>query len=746
MNHAETINGDDDDDDDDDDNKLVVQQGIIFRRTIRASYATLDIVVNVQPPSKSINANNNFNESNDSNHEGIGGESDLLGVRNQGEPPATAHPLHLDQQEQEMETKTKKETKKETKKDQDQQQDTTQQQHVTILLQFDQNDTSVTNTSSSSLVSSSTSSITACRSHIRRICKIGTLIEVCGGKWLLPQPSSLSLSNARRLEVRYSIDTTPLPLPSSSNTNASTSSYRSLKIIQIQKWDMVRCQKALAKYYPLRHATAATNTKNQQQQQQHHHHRRQQKQQQSNWNQEDGDPTTTTTTTSTNGSSTSTSMNERKKKKHQGQTGHGGGVGKRQQGEIVSEFLIQLIMTMLTKERQLLHSPSQRKLQDHERIVASESKEYSSTDTDQVPSLLSSSPSLVSSAASLPEHTQQDGELEMQRLRIQAIQYLNNGTGVLDVAGGSGHVSLALGLKGIQSTVVDPRENVGRLPGRDRKHLRKVLLRNDVESSAKSQQLRQRQPRPLPNSTVDGTNASSISVGGSDRNGSGHMAVGDVGKEDKGTMRRPTAVPSPPPIEFSSLRAWFAKRPEGVDVGFREGCSSTNTTTKSSNTSGDDNTAVASTHHSNVMATMQEGHDSSCATAAVMMVPVCSMCSPDMLLPSCSAILALHPDEATGDIVGLAVQYRIPFLIVPCCVFSRLFPDRFKPLRLLSTKDGSSGGGNDLGVVDRQVVSTYDDLIEYLVDKDDSIQVTKLDFDGANMGLWSTFPGQRQIR
>eukprot|EP00555_Chaetoceros_dichaeta_P014689 CAMPEP_0198271306 /NCGR_PEP_ID=MMETSP1447-20131203/48686_1 /TAXON_ID=420782 /ORGANISM="Chaetoceros dichaeta, Strain CCMP1751" /LENGTH=49 /DNA_ID= /DNA_START= /DNA_END= /DNA_ORIENTATION= len=49
---------------------------------------------------------------------------------------------------------------------------------------------------------------------------------------------------------------------------------------------------------------------------------------------------------------------------------------------------------------------------------------------------------------------------------------------------------------------------------------------------------------------------------------------------------------------------------------------------------------------------MQEGNDSSSATATMMNVPVCSMCSPDMLLPSCSAILALHPDEATGDIVG----------------------------------------------------------------------------------------------
>jgi hypothetical protein len=50
----------------------------------------------------------------------------------------------------------------------------------------------------------------------------------------------------------------------------------------------------------------------------------------------------------------------------------------------------------------------------------------------------------------------------------RARDYLNQGTGVLDVAGGSGHVSMAFGLDGIQSTIVDPRDKVGKLPGRDR--------------------------------------------------------------------------------------------------------------------------------------------------------------------------------------------------------------------------------------------------------------------------------------
>ena len=44
---------------------------------------------------------------------------------------------------------------------------------------------------------------------------------------------------------------------------------------------------------------------------------------------------------------------------------------------------------------------------------------------------------------------------------------------VLDVAGGAGHVSLALTLRNVKSTVIDPRSTIGSLPGRDRKLLKK---------------------------------------------------------------------------------------------------------------------------------------------------------------------------------------------------------------------------------------------------------------------------------
>jgi hypothetical protein len=223
----------------------------------------------------------------------------------------------------------------------------------------------------------------------------------------------------------------------------------------------------------------------------------------------------------------------------------------------------------------------------------------------------------------------------------RAIEKLNAGTGVVDAAGGSGHVSMALGMAGISSTVVDPRENVGKLPGRDRKIWNRAI---------RSQQ----SPRPLP------PPASAI------------------------TNRTPTTdaeqIPYCQPVtavQYGTMRAWFGAPPDGVDGTFRQ------------------------------------------PDKPSEELPVCAVDHP--LLSTCSAIIALHPDEATDAIVDTAVAKRIPFVIVPCCVFFRLFPNRRKP--------GSKA----------EPVSTHADLLEYLMAKDESIQRTTLPFQGANVVLWSRF-------
>jgi hypothetical protein len=142
---------------------------------------------------------------------------------------------------------------------------------------------------------------------------------------------------------------------------------------------------------------------------------------------------------------------------------------------------------------------------------------------------------------------------------------LHAGSGVIDAAGGSGYMSMDLGL----NTVVDPRESVGKLPKKDRKWWNHAL-------------------RGVP--------------------------IAD------GVLLCQRAVP------YGSLRAWFAQPPlRDVDTAF---C------------------------HANMES-----------------IPVCG--KDHGILVHCSTIMALHPDEATDVIVDMAVQRRVPFVVVPCWL--RLF-------------------------------------------------------------------------
>ena len=41
------------------------------------------------------------------------------------------------------------------------------------------------------------------------------------------------------------------------------------------------------------------------------------------------------------------------------------------------------------------------------------------------------------------------------------------------------------------------------------------------------------------------------------------------------------------------------------------------------------------------------------------------------MLHDCTVIIGMHPDQATEDIVDVAIQYQKPFAVVPCCVFPK---------------------------------------------------------------------------
>mmetsp|Transcript_13765 Transcript_13765/g.20897 ORF Transcript_13765/g.20897 Transcript_13765/m.20897 type:complete len:369 (+) Transcript_13765:1-1107(+) len=79
---------------------------------------------------------------------------------------------------------------------------------------------------------------------------------------------------------------------------------------------------------------------------------------------------------------------------------------------------------------------------------------------------------------------------------------------------------------------------------------------------------------------------------------------------------------------------------------------------------------------------------------------------------TCSCVVGLHPDQPTEDIVDIALEKNKPFAVIPCCVFPCLFP-----MRLLSS------GKN---------VVHYEDFMQYLLEKDDRLKETTLNFEGKN--------------
>jgi len=83
-------------------------------------------------------------------------------------------------------------------------------------------------------------------------------------------------------------------------------------------------------------------------------------------------------------------------------------------------------------------------------------------------------------------------------------------------------------------------------------------------------------------------------------------------------------------------------------------------------------------------------------------------------------MIGLHADNATEAIVDAALQYRKPFVVVPCCVFPRLFSSR-----VIRGEDGRC-----------IPVRTHEQFCQFLIQKDPRLIMEKLPFEGRNIAIW----------
>ena len=99
-----------------------------------------------------------------------------------------------------------------------------------------------------------------------------------------------------------------------------------------------------------------------------------------------------------------------------------------------------------------------------------------------------------------------------------------------------------------------------------------------------------------------------------------------------------------------------------------------------------------------------------------------SMNEMEQLIKHATCLVGLHPDQCTEDILDVALQYNKPVAIVPCCVFPTLFPMR----RLCGKHEN----------IESNRVTTYDDFIQYLLQKDDRLREEILPFEGKNKVIY----------
>lgn len=89
-------------------------------------------------------------------------------------------------------------------------------------------------------------------------------------------------------------------------------------------------------------------------------------------------------------------------------------------------------------------------------------------------------------------------------------------------------------------------------------------------------------------------------------------------------------------------------------------------------------------------------------------------------LPFFLSFSKLIPRLCTGDIINFALESNKAFAVVPCCVFPNCFPDR----TLTSGRH----------------VRTYEDLIQWITERDSSVEKAELGVGGRQTVLFRRTP------
>jgi hypothetical protein len=258
------------------------------------------------------------------------------------------------------------------------------------------------------------------------------------------------------------------------------------------------------------------------------------------------------------------------------------------------------------------------------------------------------------------------------------VDYLQSGTGVLDVAGGKGELSFELlNLNGIPATVVDPR------PLRLYRYKRKLSFgyyyRNDALGKYNSQ------PEPLKDSPCR-----------IPRHVRGFFEVRD----------KPTGTD----LEFC-----YPSILAGSEAGYAQELERGRQVRWTEKGLEHEEEAEVAVQLDTEMDEDPAGVQGGCQEEEEEEEVLCFE-EARSIIAGCSVVVGLHPDQATEHIVDFCLANGRPFVVVPCCVYGKMFPSRRHP----------SG----------RVVSDYADLVEYLLSKNDSIRALELDFEGKNVLLY----------